>query len=71
MQVSGFVFFILEKQEKGKPNPRLLRISCGFIHKKIRTVEKTNEFNGFLQVFHRNPKAFHFYPGKPVENSNF
>lgn len=64
MQVSGFVFFILEKQEKGKPNPGLLRISCGFIHKKIRTVEKTvdkfNEFNGFLQVFHRNPKAFRF-----------
>ena len=75
MQVSGLSFFILGKQEKRPAQTGVLQIFCGFIHKKIPTVEKTVDkfdgFNGFSQVFHRNPKAFIFYLGKAVENSNF
>lgn len=34
-------------------------------------MDKFNDFNGFFQVFHRNPKGASFCHGKTVENSDF
>ena len=31
-------------------------------------VDKCSDFNGFLRVFHRNPRKISNRPGKPVEN---
>ena len=75
MQVCGFFFLSCEKRWTIDAVDQNRPFICGFIHNKTGTVEKTvdkfNDFNGFLQVFHRNPKGASFCHGKTVENLDF